>query len=104
MLSLPISPKVITLSGIYCITRFVVFHFTSDYSYDVTIKSLTSQISRCDIPAAVREHVTVTSWLHEEGTAIEIAAEREPRGKYTLLQSGDLVIIEKLSLTSVTGT
>ncbi len=70
------------------------FHFTSDYNYDVTIKLLTSQISRCDIPAAVREHVTVTSWLHEEGTAIEIAAEREPRGKYTLLQSGDLVIFE----------
>jgi hypothetical protein len=53
-------------------------------------------IFRCDIPAAVREYVTVTSWLHEEGTAIEITAEREPRGKYTLLQSGDLVIIDKL--------
>jgi len=40
----------------------------------------------------VREHVTVTSWLHEEGTAIEIVPEKEPRGKYTLLQSGDLLI------------
>ena len=36
--------------------------------------------------------MTVTSWLHEEGTAIEITAEREPRGKYTLLQSGDLLV------------
>jgi hypothetical protein len=46
----------------------------------------------------------VTSWLHEEGTAIEIAAEREPRGKYTLLQSGDLVIIDKLALIAITDT
>ena len=34
----------------------------------------------------------MTSWLHEEGTAIEIFPERDPRGKYTLLQSGDLLI------------
>jgi hypothetical protein len=51
-----------------------------------------ASLSRCDIsPESVREHVAVTSWLHEEGTAIEISAEREPRGKYSLLQSGDLV-------------
>ena len=34
----------------------------------------------------------MTSWLHEEGTAIEIFPERDPRGKYTLLQSGDLLV------------
>ena len=37
-------------------------------------------------------HIRVTSWLHEEGTAIEIFPERDPRGKYTLLQSGDLLV------------
>ena len=30
----------------------------------------------CHIPDAVREHVKVTSWLHEEGTAIEIFPEK----------------------------
>ncbi len=34
----------------------------------------------------------VSSWLHEEGAAIEIYPERDPRGKYTLLQSGDLLV------------
>ena len=36
--------------------------------------------------------VHVTSWLHEEGTAIEIFPEKEPRGKYTLLPGGHLLV------------
>ena len=36
--------------------------------------------------------VRVTSWLHEEGTAIEILPEEEPRGKYTLLPGGHLLV------------
>ena len=31
---------------------------------------------RCEIPPEVREYVRVTSWLHEEGTAIEIFPEK----------------------------
>lgn len=34
----------------------------------------------------------MTSWLHEEGTAIEIFPEEEPRGKYSLLPSGHLLV------------
>ena len=33
-------------------------------------------VLRCHIPDAVRDHVKVTSWLHEEGTAIEIFPEK----------------------------
>ena len=47
---------------------------------------------RCEVPEHLKSHIEVTSWLHEEGTAIEIFPERDPRGKYTLLQSGDLLI------------
>ena len=32
--------------------------------------------TRCEIPPEVREYVRVTSWLHEEGTAIEIFPEK----------------------------
>ena len=47
---------------------------------------------RCEVPEHLAPHIRVTSWLHEEGTAIEIFPERDPRGKYTLLQSGDLLV------------
>ena len=47
---------------------------------------------RCEVPEHLKPHIQVTSWLHEEGTAIEIFPERDPRGKYTLLQSGDLLV------------
>ena len=47
---------------------------------------------RCEVPEHLRPYIRVTSWLHEEGTAIEIFPERDPRGKYTLLQSGDLLV------------
>ena len=33
-------------------------------------------VLRCIIPDQVRDHVRVTSWLHEEGTAIEIFPEK----------------------------
>jgi len=37
--------------------------------------------------------VRVTSWLHEEGAAVEILPEDEPRGKYTLLRpQGHLLV------------
>ena len=47
---------------------------------------------RCEVPDHLVPFIRVTSWLHEEGTAIEIFPERDPRGKYTLLQSGDLLV------------
>ena len=47
---------------------------------------------RCEVPEHLAPFIRVTSWLHEEGTAIEIFPERDPRGKYTLLQSGDLLV------------
>lgn len=47
---------------------------------------------RCRVPEHLAGNIRVTSWLHEEGTAIEIFPEREPRGKYTLLQTGDLLV------------
>lgn len=53
---------------------------------------------RCDIPSEVREYVRITSWLHEEGTSIEIFPEKEPRGKYTLLdQSGGHLLVHHTS-------
>ena len=42
--------------------------------------------------AGLNNLVHVTSWLHEEGTAIEIFPEEEPRGKYTLLPGGHLLV------------
>ena len=57
--------------------------------YSIGFLSLTS---RCEVPEHLAPHIRVTSWLHEEGTAIEIFPERDPRGKYTLLQSGDLLV------------
>ena len=54
-------------------------------------------LRRCEIEsasgaAANNNLVRVTSWLHEEGTAIEILPEEEPRGKYTLLPGGHLLV------------
>ena len=43
-------------------------------------------------PASAAPWVRATSWLHEEGAAIEIRPEPEPRGKYTVLNSGHLLV------------
>ena len=58
-----------------------------------------SAVLRCEIESAngaaaagLNNLVRVTSWLHEEGTAIEIFPEEEPRGKYTLLPGGHLLV------------
>ena len=49
--------------------------------------------SRCVItPIHLRPFVEVTSWLHQEGSAIEIFPEAEPRGKYTMLTQGRLLV------------
>ena len=52
-----------------------------DQDYSVTVADVVAvkgntAVLRCAIPAEVREHVRVTSWLHEEGTAIEIFPEK----------------------------
>ena len=60
------------------------------YSLNFTVKR--PYLFRCEVPEHLRPYIRVTSWLHEEGTAIEIFPERDPRGKYTLLQSGDLLV------------
>ena len=50
-------------------------------------------LSRCLIsPSHLRPYVRVTSWIHEEGASIEIVPESEPRGKYTLLHDGHLLV------------
>ena len=41
---------------------------------------------RCEIPPEVREYVRVTSWLHEEGTAIEIFPEKVKRWFHNLIK------------------
>ena len=75
-----------------------------DQDYSVTVGDAfaikgNTAVLRCEIvPAEVREHVSVTSWLHEEGTAIEIFPEKEPRGKYTLLdQTGGHLLVHHTS-------
>ena len=62
----------------------------------ITIKG-NSAVLRCVIsPIHIRPWIRVTSWVHEEGAAIEILAEKDPgrmMGKYTLLQpSGHLLV------------
>ena len=42
--------------------------------------------NRCEIPPEVREYVRVTSWLHEEGTAIEIFPEKVRVGQLKYMQ------------------
>ena len=74
-----------------------------DQDYSVTVRDGlairgNTAVLRCEIPAAVRAYVRVTSWLHEEGTAIEIFPEKEPRGKYTLLdQTGGHLLVHHTS-------
>ena len=69
-----------------------------DENYSVSVSDSfaiqgTSAVLRCVItPSHIRPYVVVTSWVHEEGTAIEIFPEDEPRGKYTLLPSGNLLV------------
>jgi len=56
--------------------------------------SLRHSFCRCHVqPERLRPWVRVTSWMHEEGAAVEILPEDEPRGKYTLLTpQGHLVV------------
>ena len=49
------------------------FHICDICGYD---KIYDLHHTRCEIPTEVREYVRVTSWLHEEGTAIEIFPEK----------------------------
>ncbi|CAB4064375.1 DSCAM [Lepeophtheirus salmonis] len=68
-----------------------------DEEYSVTVRDAyvirgNTAILRCEIPSYVADYVHVTSWVHEEGTAIEIFPRKDPRGKYTLLQSGALLV------------
>ena len=56
------------------------------------LHSLRCEIESPSSSSSVGGLVRVTSWLHEEGTAIEILPEEEPRGKYTLLPSGHLLV------------
>lgn len=79
------------------LSRLVKVNAVVDEDYTVAVQDVhvirgNTAVLRCDIPANIRDHVRVTSWLHEEGTAIEIYPERDPRGKYTLLQTGDLLV------------
>lgn len=72
-------------------------HTVVDEDYTVTVADVevlrgNTAILRCGVPQHLNPYIRVTSWLHEEGTAIEIFPERDPRGKYTLLQSGDLLV------------
>lgn len=70
--------------------QFIVFQKHGNFFKKHFARSFHS--FRCEVPEHLKSHIEVTSWLHEEGTAIEIFPERDPRGKYTLLQSGDLLI------------
>ena len=75
------------LRGNTAILRYRIIDYLPSKIIDHNINNF-----RCDVPDHLRPHIRVTSWLHEEGTAIEIFPERDPRGKYTLLQTGDLLV------------
>ena len=73
------------VSGFYHIWKYSVTKCDCvsvvDQDYSVTVGDVVAvkgntAVLRCVIPAQVREHVRVTSWLHEEGTAIEIFPEK----------------------------
>ena len=57
----------------YIITIFL-FHDNNAVDYH-TQNNVLGHI-RCEIPPEVKDYVRVTSWLHEEGTAIEIFPEK----------------------------
>ncbi len=66
--------------------------FSVSVTPSVTVKG-NSAVLRCAVhPSPAPAHIRVTSWLHEEGQAIQIGHEREPRGKYTLLNDGNLLV------------
>ena len=66
--------------------------FSVGVSDAVTLKG-NSVVLRCEVnPPRLRPWVQATSWLHEEGAPIEIRPEPEPRGKYTVLNSGHLLV------------
>jgi hypothetical protein len=76
---------VVAISGNSAVLRYVREMSNELHGYDL-------DCCRCVVsPAHLRPYVRVTSWLHEEGAAIELFPETEPRGKYAL-QGGMLLV------------
>ncbi|XP_064480163.1 cell adhesion molecule Dscam1-like [Ornithodoros turicata] len=65
----------------------VMQHFEAQVYDEFVIKGNTG-VLRCQIPSFVKEYVTVTSWIRDDGLVIH--ADADTGGRYTVFKSGEL--------------
>ncbi|XP_077517997.1 cell adhesion molecule Dscam1-like isoform X2 [Amblyomma americanum] len=60
--------------------------------YDVYVVRGNSAMFRCHVPPAVRDHVTVTSWVLDDGVTIGTLGSDGTDGRYLMLPTGELIV------------
>ncbi|XP_069167807.1 cell adhesion molecule Dscam2 isoform X2 [Procambarus clarkii] len=74
------------------IVRAVVVGEYEVQVYDQLVMSGNTAVLRCAVPSYVREHVTVTSWLHDN--TFNIYPSLHGDGKYHMTSEGELHVLE----------
>ncbi|XP_075543760.1 cell adhesion molecule Dscam1-like [Dermacentor variabilis] len=60
--------------------------------YDAYVVRGNSAVLRCQLPPAVRDYVTVTSWVLDDGVTIGMLADSGVHNRYLMLPTGELLV------------